>query len=74
MSDRQAYADRKAEIASEQADMSRDEVMELMKQRTDYQFDLDNIPTAGDHRWIDRGEVLSCEGAGHQSHRHFKRR
>ena len=24
------------------------------------------------HRWIDRGAVMSCEGAGHPTHRTFK--
>ena len=24
------------------------------------------------HRWIDRGAVVSCEGAGHPNHRSFK--
>ena len=24
------------------------------------------------HKWVDRGLVMSCEGAGHPNHRHFK--
>lgn len=34
--------------------------------------DLDNLPKQT-HRWVDRGLVMSCEGAGHANHRHFKR-
>lgn len=25
-----------------------------------------------EHKWVDRGLVMSCEGAGHPNHRHFK--
>lgn len=53
---------------------SREDIKEFMRAHNDYIFDFDNMPTPGDHRWVDRGEVLSCEGAGHPNHRHFKRR
>lgn len=36
------------------------------------QIDLDNLPKQ-EHRWVDRGMVMSCEDAGHPNHRHFKR-
>jgi hypothetical protein len=35
-------------------------------------FDMDNMPSQT-HRWVDRGVVMSCEGANHPNHRHFKR-
>jgi len=35
-------------------------------------IDLNNLPKQT-HRWVDRGLVLSCEGAGHPNHRSFKR-
>lgn len=38
----------------------------------DVVFDMDNPPNIL-HRWVDRGEFLSCEGAGHPNHRHVKR-
>lgn len=25
-----------------------------------------------EHKWVDRGLIMSCEGAGHANHRHFK--
>ena len=34
-------------------------------------IDLDNLPKQT-HVWVDRGLVMSCEGAGHPNHRHFK--
>lgn len=34
-------------------------------------FDMDNPPKVI-HRWVDRGLILSCEGAGHPNHRHHK--
>lgn len=39
--------------------------------KAEYQFDMDN-PPAVHHNWVDRGLVMSCEGAGHPNHRHFK--
>lgn len=43
---------------------------ELMKDRT--AVDIDNL-TPQKHIWVDRGLVMSCEYAGHASHRSFKR-
>lgn len=37
----------------------------------EYEIDLNDLPGVT-HKWIDRGDVVSCEGAGHASHRHFK--
>lgn len=33
-------------------------------------IDLDNLPVQ-EHNFVRRGIVVSCEGAGHPSHRHF---
>lgn len=38
----------------------------------EYEFDMNNMPTQN-HKWVDRGTFLSCEGAGHPNHRHHKR-
>lgn len=46
-----------------------DELMES----AEFTFDMDNMPSVK-HVWVDRGAVLSCEGAGHPNHRHFKRK
>lgn len=51
----------------------RQKIHEELKQESEYTLDLDNLPTVK-HVWVDRGEVLSCEGAGHPNHRAFKRR
>ena len=37
----------------------------------EYSMDMDTLPAVS-HFWVDRGEVMSCEGAGHPNHRHFK--
>ena len=37
----------------------------------EYSVDISNLPSVK-HVWVDRGEVMSCEGTGHPSHRHFK--
>lgn len=39
----------------------------------EFTVDLDNLPQQG-HIWIDRGEKMSCENAGHPYHQAFKRR
>lgn len=39
--------------------------------KVEYELDMDNMPPVK-HIWVDRGEVLSCENAGHLNHRHFK--
>ncbi len=41
---------------------------EELKQQ--YEFDMDNPPPVK-HNFVNRGAVLSCEGAGHPNHRHF---
>lgn len=38
-----------------------------------YEYELNlNALKPVEHLWTDRGEVLSCEGAAHPNHRHFK--
>lgn len=52
--------------------MTEEERKELHEQlQKEYSFDMDNPPRIA-HRWVDRGLFLSCEGAGHANHRHFK--
>lgn len=36
----------------------------------EYELDLNDLPVQ-QHNWVLRGIVVSCEGAGHPSHRHF---
>jgi hypothetical protein len=50
------------------------EAQELHEEiKAEFTFDIDNLPPI-QHRWVDRGEVMSCEGADHLNHRHFKSR
>ena len=65
--------DFKKEVKAEQEGMSRDEVLDLMRRRSEFQMDLDNMQPQ-QHRWVDRGQVMSCEGGSHPPHRAFKRR
>ena len=39
--------------------------------KIEHTFDIGNMPKVI-HNWVERGDVVSCEGAGHPSHRHFK--
>lgn len=42
-----------------------------MEQKPIHTVELDNLSPIK-HRWVDRGLVLSCEGAGHPNHQSFK--
>lgn len=44
---------------------------EHKKLKAEATFDMDNPPKQF-HKWVDRGEVMSCEGSDHPNHRHFK--
>jgi hypothetical protein len=37
-----------------------------------FEIDFDNLPTQ-DHKWVDRGLILSCEIGTHPNHRIRKR-
>lgn len=40
--------------------------------KPEFTVNLDELKPQ-EHRWVDRGLVVSCEGAGHPPHRAFKR-
>lgn len=67
----ETYEEFKSAVKDEQSSMTKDEVRELMQKRSEYLVDLENTPSQ-QHRWVDRGLVMSCEGAGHPNHRSFK--
>lgn len=50
-----------------------DEEVEEVHVEPEFTVDLDNLPKQG-HIWINRGEKMSCENAGHPYHQAFKRR
>ena len=77
-----------AEIKSEQTGLSREDVARkaltgtlpigrgedgetIYAPRAEGVFDPETA-VAPEHNWVDRGLVMSCEGAGHANHRHFK--
>lgn len=66
-------SDWKQELKDEQKDMTKEEVMEQLKRRSEWLADMDNLPKQG-HNWIDRGLIMSCEGAGHPYHQASKRK
>ena len=55
----------------EQSNELRQQIVEELQKRSQHTIDLDNLPPVK-HIWVDRGEVMSCEGADHPNHRHFK--
>ena len=67
----QSYDEYQQELKASQHGLSKDEVFRQMLQTSEAATDLDNLP-AQDHNWVDRGQIMSCEGAGHPNHRHRK--
>jgi hypothetical protein len=59
------------EYKASQSEEVRKQIHDELAKRAEFTFDLNNLPQVT-HRWVDRGEVMSCEGAGHANHRHFK--
>lgn len=52
---------------------SYEEIREELEQENEHIVELDRLPKQH-HNWIDRGLVISCEDAGHPTHRVFKHR
>lgn len=67
------YKEYRAKLQSEQSGKTKDEVLDEMKRTSEWVADLDNLPVQ-EHRWIDRGVIMSCEGGSHPHHQTSKRR
>ena len=50
-----------------------EEIRDELKKVSEAVFEMDRVKPQ-EHNWVDRGEVMSCENAGHPNHRAFKRR
>lgn len=66
----ESYKELKERLRIEQCGKSRKELLEQFQKSSEYAVDLNNLPKQK-HIWIQRGIVISCEGAGHPGHRHF---
>lgn len=69
----QSYKEYKEALKEEQSKKSYEEIKEAMQKQSDFMLELDNIQPQK-HIWIDRGEKMTCENAGHQYHEAWKRR
>ena len=58
-------------IKEEQADKPYEEIKEELAKKSEHIVELDRL-VPQEHVWVDRGEVMSCEGAAHPNHRSFK--
>lgn len=67
------YKEEREQIKKEQEDMSYDEIKERLSARNKFLLELDHM-VPQEHIWVDRGGVMSCEGAAHPNHRAYKRR
>lgn len=59
-------------MSQKMTEEDRQALHEELQETYRHTFDMDNLPKVN-HRWVDRGTILSCEGAGHPNHRHHKR-
>jgi len=68
----ESYKEYRQRLQEEQNGLSREEILEQLKATAEFVADINNLKPQN-HRWIDRGKVMSCEGAGHPFHQAFKR-
>ena len=61
-----------AEIKDQQAEMTYEEVANLMNRQSEYSLELDNLKPQH-HNWVDRGLMMTCEGSSHAYHEAYKR-
>ena len=59
-----------AKLREEAYGDARKVIEEELKMTNDFELDLDNRPPS-EHKWVERGCILSCENAGHPNHRHY---
>jgi len=71
-SEKQGYIDRLIGHIAESEEISLEDAAKEFVKRSDHSIDFDNLPKQG-HIWVDRGLVMSCEGAPHANHQVFKR-
>lgn len=60
------------EQTEEAKPLTREEMIELLKDRNEFIADMDNLAPIT-HNWIDRGLKMTCERAGHPYHEAYKR-
>jgi hypothetical protein len=70
---KQSYVDTQIDAIAEAEEIDHDQAKQEYLKRSEHVVRFDNLPPQ-DHIWVDRGLVLSCEGANHANHRAFKRR
>ena len=66
-----SYEDDKAQIKEDQETLTREEVAEMLRKKNEHVFDPETAPKL-EHRWVDRGLKMSCEGASHPMHQSYK--
>ena len=69
----ESYDEAQTRMRQEQGGMSREQIKQKLAGNSVDVFDPATAKPSA-HNWVDRGEVLSCEGGAHPYHRAFKRR
>lgn len=53
------------------SELPKQDAVDLPEEQPTYELDIDTLPKQ-QHRWVDRGLKMSCEGAGHPMHQAWK--
>jgi len=72
MKNKQAYLDEMIETMAAEEEITVEHARERLLKSSDHVFDINKVQPSN-HFWVDRGQVMSCEGALHPNHRAFKR-
>lgn len=77
---KQTYKEYRQQLKDEQEGMTEEQLVDHLKSQKDtdgqplysHILDINNLPPQ-EHHWVERGVVVSCEGAGHMNHQYYKR-
>lgn len=65
------HKDHQDNVQAQQANMSYEDVKDLMDKTNDFVLEMDNLQPIK-HNWTDRGLKYTCENAGHTYHEAWK--
>jgi hypothetical protein len=68
-----SFVDAQIEAIAAENDVDTKEAAQMFLKQSGHVVKLDEL-VPQNHIWVDRGELMSCEGANHESHRAFKTR
>lgn len=70
--DTQTYREYREQVEFEQQAKDYGQIRDEMSKKSEFMLEMDSLPKQN-HVWVDRGAVMSCEGAAHANHHVYKR-